>query len=806
MKYILCLMISTVIFTSHSALTKPVTLSGTVQDQASRHTLMGANIFFINSRTGTTSDRYGRFNLRFANTVTDTLVISYIGYEKAKIVILPDSNEKFEFHIALKRLSLIFDELIVEGDRYADDIRFLDMDAGAVRMNLSELRLIPYAITPDINRSLMFLPGVISSNDLTNELNVRGGSPDQNLVLLEGVPVYYPFHVFGLASAFNPDLIGEVHFSPGGCSAQYGERLGSVMNVRAHSPQKSLETSADISLIATDLTASGRWNKRFEWIVSGRKSYYDLLFKGNDNQIPYAFYDLFTRVAFTPDSNNTISAMLFGFRDRFRDEQKYRSRLYDDNYEKYTHYQEMDQRDYSWQNQLASVSWDRRWNKTLSTHIQGYSSIAENHFNSRTLFEFPVNLPSEYEAKKNIILEADRIPGVNVTNQLTDYTTKLTFDWKPNSSTVLTGGIQHTWFNTDYGWGRSDVPTTPILQYEDYIKLYFDYAPESQFDFVRHFKMYNGYIDALRDITPSLHLRAGIRSTKWSVQDKKTFEPRINVNYDLSDNITLKTAYGHYTQGISTALEDGVIGFMRLYFPVGDSLSLETADHYILGFEYLTKSGHRLSINAYMKDYNNLIKSVGPAPNFIQTPGKAYGLELFSQWKLFGWNNWTAFTLARSYRTIDGTNYDTNWDQRYRIDIYASKSIFKNWKFSCSWVLYSGVPYSMDNFIAGVHSINWETQNTDHYTSIFVEIPPNHIRYPWYHRLDISLTKEFHFSTWHMEMYLSVRNAYSRKNPLYYKNSEVAYFTRNGEMVDYHVEHPFKWLPPIPTVGIRVVR
>ncbi len=785
-------------------------INGVVQDRATRHTLAGANVFFSKSGTGVISDSHGRFSMPPSEMENDTLIIRYMGYESARIA--ANVISAGTHYIELERKVLVLNELRVESDRYKDETVALSLEPGALRMNLSDIRTVPYTLQPDINNALQFLPGVITMNELTNELNVRGGNPDQNLVLLEGVPVYYPFHLFGLASAFNTDLVGEVHFSPGGFSARYGNRLSSVLNVKAHSPQKKLEISSDLSIIGADLTASGRIGNKLEWIVSGRKSYVETLFKNLGDGVPYGFYDVFGKIAYTPHPRHTISLMGFKFRDKYSKHDKNDHTIYNnenlEEHEYYSYYTEHYNR-YSWQNTLASVKWDYRVTDRLNVSTQLYTSVAGNSYEYENELDIPDDVPDWaqeelQQAKDDFIYQKEE-----VANDLTDHSINMQMDWDVSKAWRLTAGALKSTFKPEYGWGSNYLPVSPLWDYNEQIGIYFDQAPTDAFAYTNSANMYTGFAEALWQPKIPLTVRGGLRLTRWQGNSKVIPEPRLNAKYQINPNWSVTGAYGRYTQGLATALEDGLVGFLRLYFPLNDSLQQENATHWIANVEY-AKDNTQISLTSYYKQYSNLVRSVGPGPDFIQQPGTAYGVELFLKTKLMGWQSWFAATVGRTYRTIAGVKTDTNWDQRYRFDTYFSRPLGKGWKFSGSFVIYSGVPYYADEYVSAYRRIpwssNWTDMEQDYYDVIYIDVPPGKIRHPWYHRLDVSLEKEFHFSTWHMSFYAGIRNLYARKNVLFYEDyGTLSYDTRNGKYVDYYVKHPYTSMPPIPTVGIRVV-
>jgi len=784
-------------------------VQGVLQDLATRHTLADANVFFTRSGAGTTSDSRGRFSLPASPLSPDTLVISYMGYATLHI---PNSDLKAGInYFELTRTVLILNELRVESERYAEETIALSLEPGAQRMNLQDIRTVPWTLQPDINNALQFLPGVITMNELTNELNVRGGNPDQNLVLLEGIPVYYPFHLFGLASAFNTDMVGEAHFSPGGFSARYGNRLSSVLDIKAHSPQKPLEVSANLSLLSADLTTSGRVGNKLEWIFSGRQSYADKVFANLGDGVPYTYHDLFAKIAWTPHPKQTLSLMGFYFKDRYTKTDRNPHLLIPDPVQPAidpVKYYSGSRSNFYWLNALAGVKWDFRCANLLAFSAQVYSSMAGTIFESKGFLELPKNYPEQYEPQIQHLKNDFNSDPMAISNDLTDHSLQTRMDWQMSPAWKLTTGTQLSHFRPDYGWDYRQFLPTPLFEYQDQVGVFFDKAP-SVFDYRKPVHMSSGYAETLWQPQIPLTLRAGIRLTNWQGNHKVYAEPRLNARYMLNDRWAVTGAWGYYTQGLATALEDGLVGFLRLYFPLSDSLRPESAQHYIASLDY--ESGDtRFSCTTSYKRYRNLVRSVGSGPDFIQLPGTALGLELFLKTSLWGWKNWYAVTLSRTFRTINGVKTDTNWDQRYRLDAYLSRPIGKGWKIAGSFVLYSGVPYYAEQYLSATRSLHSGEINAgypqDQFDTFYMNVPPGRIRNPWYHRLDVSVEKEFHYDNWLLGFYFSVRNLYARRNVLFYEEyGSVACDTRNGRFVDFYIKHPYESLPPIPTIGLRIV-
>jgi hypothetical protein len=661
-------------------------------------------------------------------------------------------------------------------------------------------------MTPDINRALTFLPGVTTSNDLTAELNIRGGSPDQNLVLLDGVPVYYPFHIFGLTSAFNPDMLDHVTFSPGGFSAAYGGRLGAVLDIKSHVPQKDFELSADVSMVTANMTLGGRWKNRLNGILSVRKSFYDIVFKNTDSGIPYAFYDLFTRITVTPDPNNSLSLMVFSFRDRFRDQQRRQAWIpLDDSQQTRLRYTVNNNRDYSWGNRLFGFTWKRRLPFEIEGNLHIYTSQAKNRFKDTEKADFS-DIPPSYESEMEEISSRLHQDNSEIINTLVDKSLRLQLK-KSFSEVTLRTGVTTTRYEFDYGWINQNLPGTPVLDYDDYIKLYFDHAPIDLFEFTKSVPAFSGFIESEWSPFSTLACLLGTRISKW--HNTTVPEPRISVRYKHSD-FSFQLALSRHSQGIATALEEGVIGFLRLYFPLSDSLKPEIADHVVVGLEYEHPDDtFSIAVNGYLKSYEDWLKATGPDPTFIQTPARSYGGECLFNSSLWGGEQTLAFTLARSYRLVSGEKIDFNWDQRLGLDVHLSQSFGDAWTVNLMWALHSGNPFDPDTCYTVLKTTHFENNSKTNlstgYRLIPTDVPQGRIRYPWYHRLDISVEREWYLSCGHLTGYVSMINVYNRKNPLYYKRSELAYETDNGKIFGHYVKHPFKWLPPIPTIGLRFV-
>ncbi len=780
-------------------------LKGVILDSRTGRPLDEANIELLIAHLGTSSNQYGEFIFTQIPTNKDTLRISFMGYKTAFIPITLQQEKPFHLNIKLSPEVIPLPEVRIEAQRFRDETYDLALEPSARRIQSQEIKNIPAVALPDLYRALQKVPGVTFTNEASSQMNVRGGNFDQNLVMLDGVVVYYPFHFLGIISSFNVDMIEDVDFSLGGFSARYGDRLSSVLNIHTKRPQKNFPHSLNISLIGADLTTGGKIGNSLGWMFSGRTGTFDLV-NQFINDLPYTFYDALLKLEFQRN-HHCFSLSLFMNKDKMYSDQKSDNYLESSIDTTRMKYQEIYRDNYSWSNMIASLKWDAFLTDQIRFQVQTYMSGVQNHFRNDFLAEFPKDLDEKFfqdkEEVDQIIARKNEDYGALVKNRFGDWTVKNTMTWDISQSFRLYTGCQFTQFQTRYGWqGLYDIG--------DEIKLFFDDASDT-LEYEKRFNSAAFYGEASFDITPRFHIRQGFRFSKWSFLEKTTIEPRFNLKYDITENWDFKLTCGRYTQGISTALEEGLIGFLELYFPADVGNQIETADHFIASIVYRRPAVFDISLSGYYKKFDGLIKSIGPEPVFTQTPGRALGLEIELKGKLFGFEGWMSYVWSNSRRSYDGTTYDTNFDQRHRLQIFATRELGRGWVASASWEFHTGQPYSPETYYALINSYDiWvplysPLDNPDPwYTSYEIDIPRGRIRYPPYHRMDISIMKTIQKKGFSLAPYISVRNVYYRKNVLFYRSPHFTYDFKNGKWVNPHIDRDPFTLPIIPTIGLRI--
>ncbi len=780
-------------------------VSGTVKNAHSDSALAGANITLIKANLGAMTDQAGAFLLSKVPTGTDTLVVSFIGYDTTRLPITVLSFRTVVLTIRLKAKAIPLPEVDVTA--YREEQRILAVEPSSRQISQKEIKAIPSVAIPDLYRALQKVPGVTFTNELSTGLSVRGGNYDQNLVLLDGAVVYYPFHFLGFASAFNAEMIEEVDFSLGGFSARYGDRLSSVLSVRSRQPQKKFPHRANISLVGADVTSGGKIGKAIGWMVSARTSYFDLINPFLKDKLPYSYYDGLGKMEFQPSPKHRFSIMHFRNRDALNLDDKSRGVLFAPSDSSKARFTMIRRHAVNWTNQVTSAAWEGQLWPQVAFRLQGYYSRSSNYFDRWIFGDFPQDLPEKFwDEKKQYEAEwalENQQDGTAINNRLSDWTAKFSTTWNYRPALQLTFGGQVSRYATHYGWIGD-------YNFGENVRLFFDHAPPDSFSYQRRFDSKALYAEGSWDVTNRLYLRSGLRLSRWSYLNKGFWEPRLNLHYKLTRNWSFKLAYGRFTQGLSTALEEGLIGFLELYFPVAGGSTIETADHYIASLAYQNSSGFSLSLSAYHKQFEGLIKSIGPEPSFVQTPGSAKGIEMEIKGKLWKIEGWLSYVWSHSERTYNRITYPTNFDQRHRVQSFASFNLGRSWLFSAFWELHSGQPYNPAHYYSIIPIFHIDIPERAYpgdsrsYHSYEVQVPRGRIRYPYYHRLDISLSKSINRRGFALAPYISVRNAYARRNVIYYEDPWWLSGIPEDQLPNYQIRREYFALPIIPTAGLRI--
>ncbi|MBX7151605.1 carboxypeptidase-like regulatory domain-containing protein [bacterium] len=796
-------------------------INGIVVDGKTSEPLSYANLLIDSTGWGTYSNSSGDFTLKHIPYGNYYLRITVIGYEYEL-----RSISLFQPLLDLDTIRLtpkIFEgeNIVITGEK--DPLRISDeklrIQPSVIILDRKKITNTPGVLEPDLFRAMQTLPGITAPNDITSELFVRGGTPDQNLIMLDRAVIYQPYHMFGIAGIFNTDIIDEVNFSAGGFSSQYGNRLSSVIDVRTKSNAKDkFSGTGTLSLLSSKLTLDGRLNDQWYYLVSGRRTYLDKASKLTKTlglvgeSVPYNFSDLYGKVIFSPNETNQFSVSGFLSGDFY---QKTNTRKFYKEYFNQTgafvredlHYEFRRINDYSWHNYNFTANWQFKKDWLIST-ITAYQSIATTDMDQDKVFRYDEQASDSIRhLVASINTNEDQHP-LYTNNQINDKTIKWDIELELIKNHKFLLGAEYNRQILSYFWDNMDFNRTETYE------VFFDVAPDS-FTYHRLLNNYSFYIEDLWNIDNRFIIKPGLRIEKFDQSSPKTaISPRVAARYEYNDQIALKAATGVYYQSHFNSREKGYIGLLEIPFSTaGDRL--QKSIHYIAGAEYYPDIRTRFSGEVYYKKLYRMAKnrrSTAISPIFVFGEGYAYGLELI--WKKIGsrFSYEAAYSLAWTKRKFEGIEYFTPYDQRHTLSFLGSYKLPKNWSLDFRWTFNSGRAYRPAQFATEQFFLNGYFSNDRVTASEYVDNAEgteiDHVniygRMPIYHRLDVSFIKTIIYKKWTLKPYINIVNSYYKNNPLYYdvKETVKSFQTPEGYILSttYAKRRSFG-IPIVPSFG-----
>ena len=772
-------------------------LKGRVVHSISGDPLADVNIEIAGTGYGTATDGGGFFTIRVPAGKEDVKA-SMIGFDPAlrrNVPVHPDKATYVTFRLRPTVIELEEVKVVSTRERVPEQMQ-LDPSVRAIRR--AGLIDIPTIGEPDLFRALQTMPGVSSPNDISNELFIRGGDSDQNLILLDGAVVYSPYHMFGLAGAFNPDLIEQVNLSLGGFSARYGDRLSSVIDVetRTGSPE-TVKGFVNLSLLSSKLTTINKLATNLNFIFGARRTYHDVaarVFVGK--RVPYYFYDMYGKLVFQPNAKDLIYFSTFFSRDQFRDKTVDRFRDVDVPSTSLLRpgdgYSEIRNDRFAWDNLILTTHWLHEFSPGNQFEVQFSQSSSPSDFTISQGFEAGFNAT---DATRTLVdrrnSEASFLENVDTDVSILDRTFRLDATVSQFNNQVWNFGVGYSFLRMDYAWQNL------FNQFEqNELILFFDRAP-GDFDYKRRLHHSYFYLENLWQVTDRLTLRPGLRLENRDFKSKAVVDPRVTLNYQLTSDIELKAAYGRFHQGLATSAQEGLFRFLPVLFPTENDTPLEKADHFIASMRW-DLNRWRVSVDSYYKKLSNILRAVNGTPDFEQASGKAYGLELGVK-KLGDRLNFEMnYGLAFSKRDFRNHEYFNFSDQRHNFTMFGKYHLGKNWMLNFRWVLASGRPFTPSEVLFQrkvLDPITGEWHLIDRIDSPTADFSDrrNQVRYPVYHRLDLGLVKRIQKRGWAILPYVQAVNAYYRRNVLYYD-----WKFNNGQFE----RKITPMLPIIPTFGV----
>ncbi|GJQ62616.1 MAG: TonB-dependent receptor [Melioribacteraceae bacterium] len=690
-------------------------IRGFVTDTTNGERIGYANVFVKGTTLGAPSNSEGYYFIPSIPAGKQTIIFSFLGYEPKVITLEIIANKTLELDVQLKPSSVQLQELNVVGEM---EVRPNETDLGIQKITAREIEMQPVGAEPDIFRVLQTAPGVNTTGDVTSKYYVRGGGGDQNLILLNGAPIYNPFHALGIFSVIDPEMISILEFHKGGFESEYGGRLSSILNIETRDGnKKNYQATANASLLAGRVSVEGPIPYG-SFLVTGRKSYYaDILEKYlNNDGAPFDFYDISFKANYgNPDIDPDGKFVVHGFISG--DEVKYDDPFIED---------------FSVSNKIFGFNWNKVWSNPLF---------------SKFVFAY-----SGYKADVNPKLSNSK-PR---TNEVSDITANLDFTYMYDSKDEFRFGLQNRIVNTS-------------LQLTNLYGVKTNYAKEGW-----EMSVYSNYKFLRWD---HVGFDIGVRAILTGLSEKRPFllEPRMKVTYRPVPFIALKAAFGSYSQEIATVSnENELISIFEPWIIIPDYVNSGHATHYIAGIKFFFSEKMTFELEGYYKDLSNLIDLNNRKYNslfgdYINVEGEAYGLEALAKFQPDMMFISASYTLSWAYKTRDGEKYHPRYDTRHSVNLLAGFDLGSNWKITSNWSLRSGMPFtpiigfydrpevSLDpilNINSFLASTFWDGRNTG--------------RLPFYHRLDFSVSKKTKIYNADVTFGASVLNAYNRKNIYYY--------------------------------------
>ncbi len=722
------------------------TLSGYVTDGTSGESLPYSNVVLEggDSPLGALSNVDGYYAVQHIPPGEYRLLVTYIGFRSYVDTLRFSGTESRELHVQLVPEPILTREIVVEADPYETE---RNVQTGFVTLETAQLQELPAVGETDLLRSLQLLPGIQAASDFSSGLYIRGGGPDQTLILLDQIPLYNPTHAFGFFSTFNPDAIKDMSLHKGAYPAQYGGRLGSVLDVRNRDGnRKGFEGTGGISLISARMTLEGPAGDG-SWMVSGRRTYLEpvlSLIRDEDTEVPYYyFYD--TNAKFNQDFGDSDRLMLSGYFGR------------DDlNFE----FEDGSFFNVRWGN----TAFTGRWTHVFSPAVFGNLVVSGSKYDSYT----------EVRAIETPIL---------FSNGIRDITIKGDLDFFASSRHSLNSGFLATWYDFAYRQSFNQV---------------------DQLDIRERPILLSAYAQDLWQPRAETSVRLGARANYFSEGSRFHAEPRFALSHGFTPTLKLKLGAGSYRQYIQLVTTE-VFSGGDVWVPLDRTVEPGRSWQGVAGLEWEPSKRYQLTMEGYCTDFANLVlfdnnvavgSEAGTSEDTFVSGGTgvAAGVEFFLQRRTGSVTGWVGYTLGWTRRRFaelnGGMRFPPKYDRRHDLSFVSNWRVGR-WTFGANLLYATGQAFTPASAVYRLRTPAEPEARVENYA---LPADRNSARLLPYHRLDVSIKRGFRIFRTDAEAYIQVFNAYSRRNEWFVQ------FDPDAVNVDPEV---VKMLPVIPTLGIN---
>ncbi len=714
-------------------------LSGFVREAGSEETIPSVNIYLNGNATAVSTNNYGFFSISLASD-TQELVFSYVGYQPLhkKFVLTEDLElsiylqqgaalqtvevEEYKMEESLKNASITFDH--ISADKRDNSPRLLG--------------------EKDVLAATRYHSGVNRETDISAGYNIRGGTSDQNLIIIDDAPIYNAFHLFGLYSIMNEDALKQMNLMKSGFPARYGGRLSSVIElVTKDGDKEKYHCDYSLGLIASHLAVDGPLIKnKATFFISGRRTFIDQISKlADDNQFDYTFYDLNLKLNLDINKKNRIFWGAYLGKDSFNGTEG----LQEEGLSNYL----------SWGNKTSSL----RWNHTInSKSFSNFSFILANYElaseQGDTAFSFKFS-----SGINDVILKYDIDYFINAKHHLKTGASQTFHVFSPGTSYLIDANMGMVEANQTYQSNEQ------ALYIED------EWVLNKLFAF-------NG----------------GLRFTHYQYRNTNYFkvEPRILATYFLKENLSFKASFSKMNQYVHLLSMSSGIGLPNdLWLPTTAKIKPEQANQLNLGAYFKLNKHWKFNLETYYKTSKHLINYAPDASLFalllsggtsntstdweekvVDGNGWSKGIEFQTEYLSKRWNAVLAYTLAYAKNQFDELNYGnefwSNTDRRHNFSILTWMKINKHWKINGTWIYTTGTPFTLPTSTYTV--VGNDPSNPGGGSQYFIQefSSKNNIRTSPYHRLDLAAAYEFDIKKAKASLAFGAMNVYNRKNVVFY--------------------------------------
>ena len=775
-----------------SALAQSRTISGTVSDAKSGETLIGATIVDSRSGKGTVTNPYGRFSLTLPTGSEVELKVQYVGYEPQQFTFTHTANRQLNVRLVP---SVQLDEVTITAERVGDT-RSSQMSATV--MTVEKIKSVPVMFgEADIIKALQLMPGVQSGSEGNSGLYVRGGGPDENLFLLDGVSLYNVSHLGGFFSAFNTDAVKNVTLYKGSFPARFGGRLSSVLDITQNNGNdQELHGNASIGLISAKLNLEGPIIKeRTTFSLSARRTYAELLV------IPTIMWinSLSKEDVNAPDevSNAKLDAGYYFYDLNAKLTHKFseRSRLYgsfymgkDDVYGKINTVTSL--------NESARMGMENEWGNLVGALRWNYELTPKTFMNVQLAYTQYTNIIVGSLEKTNAGTTPSTITG-DYRSGIQDLTARLDFDYTPHPSHAIKYGAYFTrhWFSPEVA--------SASIDYYDSLQMNGAFRLDSTIASAK--VMANEMVAFVEDdwaIGDAVKVNAGLHASGFKVGDSfyPSLQPRLSGRVMLAEGFSIKAGYAWMKQYVHLLSTTGISMPTDLWVPVTDKVVPMESHQVAAGVFYSLSGIADLSVEGYYKKMSNLIEYKDGATFFgssenwenlvVAGDGYSYGIEFLAQRDFGKLTGWVAYTWSRTMRLFNrpgqvlngGKEFPAKYDRRHDLSIVLSYRFNDRCDVSATWVFSTGNTATLATKYYPVAS-----DDPADYDRPANEVPQlsyiegrNNYRLPNYHRLDLGVNFHRQFKPWgsrfgtnpHRTISVSIYNVYNRQNPyMVYRSS-----------------------------------